>query len=68
MFYFDSFADFLAMGHHGPYVWSAYGIALAIMIGMVAAPLQRGKALRKMIARQLRRDEVIEQADRGEGN
>ncbi len=22
---FESFGDFLAMGHHGPYVWSAYG-------------------------------------------
>ena len=64
MFYFDSFADFLAMGRHGVYVWTAYGIALAIMIGMVVIPVQRNKTLRKMIQRQLRRDAAA--ADREE--
>ena len=33
---FASFADFLAMGHHGPYVWSAYGISLAVIGRSVA--------------------------------
>ncbi len=28
---FASFGDFLAMGHHGLYVWSAYGICLAVL-------------------------------------
>ncbi|MGS2724511.1 heme exporter protein CcmD [Porticoccus sp. GXU_MW_L64] len=56
MFYFDSFSDFLAMGRHGVYVWSAYGIALVILLATVIAPLQRRKALRKAILRQMRRD------------
>lgn len=28
---FDSLADFIAMGGHGPFVWSAYGIALVVI-------------------------------------
>ena len=68
MFYFDSFADFLAMGRHGPYVWAAYGIALAIMVGMVIAPVQRSKAIRKMIQRQLRRDAAAAEANQQEEN
>lgn len=33
--YFDSFADFLAMGGHGLYVWTSYGLmagGLALII------------------------------------
>ncbi len=36
---FESFGDFLAMGHHGPYVWSAYGISLLVLAINVAEPL-----------------------------
>lgn len=25
-------SEFLAMGGHGPYVWSAYGVTLAVMV------------------------------------
>ncbi|SUO96417.1 heme exporter protein CcmD [Suttonella ornithocola] len=31
---FDSLADFLQMGTHGPYVWAAYGIFLTALIGI----------------------------------
>ncbi|MEX0584340.1 MAG: heme exporter protein CcmD [Natronospirillum sp.] len=34
MAYFDSFADFLQMGTHGPFVWSVYGIAWLTMVGV----------------------------------
>lgn len=67
MFYFDSFADFIAMGRHGGYVWSAYGIALAILILMAAAPLRRGKQLRRQIRRRLRRDQASAEAGHGTG-
>ena len=56
MFYFDSINEFLTMGRHGVYVWSAYGIALAILLATAIAPLQRRKALHKTIQRQVRRD------------
>lgn len=29
--YFDSFADFLAMGGHGIYVWLSYGLMTALL-------------------------------------
>jgi heme exporter protein CcmD len=36
---FASFSDFLAMGHHGLYVWTAYGICLAVLALNVAVPI-----------------------------
>ena len=36
---FESFGDFLAMGHHGPYVWSAYAISLAVLALNVVLPI-----------------------------
>lgn len=29
---FDSLADFIAMGGHGPFVWSAYAIAFVVIV------------------------------------
>lgn len=46
---FESFVDFLAMGQHGPYVWTAYGLTLAIMVWQVVQPLWRR---RRFIAEQ----------------
>ena len=54
---FESFAEFVSMGHHGPYVWSAYGISLAVIIGNIAAPVIRGKKIRGQIRRKIRREE-----------
>ena len=31
--YFDSFAEFLLMGKHGFYVWTAYGTTAAVLLG-----------------------------------
>ena len=64
MFYFETFSDFLAMGRHGFYVWSAYGIALVAMTFMAIAPVRSGKAIRKTIQRQIRRDAVTSQQSR----
>jgi heme exporter protein D len=52
---FDSFADFLAMGHHGPYVWSAYGVTFLIVLWNVMQPVrQRRRLLREQTAMQRR--------------
>ncbi|MDM3869780.1 heme exporter protein CcmD [Porticoccus sp. W117] len=65
MFYFESVADFIAMCYvkkdgtemcHGAYVWSAYGIALVVLITAALAPLQRNRGVRKAILRQMRRE------------
>jgi heme exporter protein D len=41
-------SEFFAMGGHGPYVWTAYGITLAILIGNVWSA-------RALLRRNLRR-------------
>jgi len=30
--YFDSFAEFLQMGKHGFYVWTAYGVTALVLV------------------------------------
>ncbi len=53
---FTSFSDFLAMGHHGPYVWSAYGISLAVLALNVALPVLARRRYLQDEARRLRRE------------
>jgi len=53
---FESFADFLAMGNHGLYVWSAYAISLAVLAINVAAPLLARRRYLQEEARRLRRE------------
>lgn len=48
---FDSLSAFIAMGTHGPYVWTCYGVT-AFLIGLcVLAPRWR---LRRILARERR--------------
>jgi len=57
---FESFADFIAMGTHGFFVWTAYGIsAVLVTASMVQALRGQGK-VRETLARQQRRAEVDE--------
>ena len=53
---FASFGDFLAMGHHGLYVWSAYGICLLVLAINVAAPVLSKRRYLQEEARRLRRE------------
>ncbi|KJK05610.1 MULTISPECIES: heme exporter protein CcmD [Pseudomonas] len=53
---FASFSDFLAMGHHGLYVWSAYGICLLVLAVNVALPLMARRRYLQEEARRLRRE------------
>lgn len=48
---FSSLADFLAMGTHGFYVWSAYGISAVVVVGNVLAPILRRRELISAIRR-----------------
>lgn len=56
--YFESFADLLAMGKHGVYVWSAYGIALALLALNVVLPVVARRRYLQETARRLRREET----------
>lgn len=53
---FASFQQLLAMGHHGLYVWTAYGICLAVLALDVAAPILARKRYLQQEARRLRRE------------
>jgi heme exporter protein D len=53
---FDSFSEFLAMGHHGLFVWSAYGICLLVLVINVAQPLLARRRYLQQEARRLRRE------------
>ncbi len=55
---FASFSDFIAMGNHGLYVWSAYGISLLVLGINVAAPLLARRRYLQDEARRLRREEL----------
>jgi heme exporter protein D len=48
---FDSWADFLAMGKHGVYVWSSYGLTFAVIAGLLwQARHERGDSFCKIIS------------------
>ncbi|MBL6717101.1 MAG: heme exporter protein CcmD [Pseudomonadales bacterium] len=60
---FESFSAFLAMGGHGPYVWSCYGLTLAVLLFNGLAPGRRKRRfLREQGARQRRQEQPQEQA------
>lgn len=41
MMKFDSFADFIAMGGHGPFVWSVYALTVVVLVALVVVPLRK---------------------------
>lgn len=53
---FASFSEFLAMGNHGVYVWTAYGISLAVLALNVALPVLARRRYLQEEARRLRRE------------
>ncbi len=55
---FSSFSEFVAMGHHGLYVWTSYGISLAVLILNVALPMLARRRYLQDEARRLRREEM----------
>ena len=55
---FESFADFIAMGNHGPFVWSAYGIALVVIAANLLLIRQRQRQVTRDIQRKLKREQL----------
>ena len=53
---FDSFADFLAMGRHGLYVWSAYGVTFVIVLWNAVQPVLQRRRLLKEQAGLIKRE------------
>ncbi len=54
---FESFSAFLAMGKHGAYVWSSYGITLLVLMVNLMVPLRRKKQILQAIARKAKREQ-----------
>ncbi len=55
---FSSFSEFIAMGNHGLYVWTSYGISLAILILNVALPVMARRRYLQDEARRMRREDM----------
>ncbi|MDL2190560.1 heme exporter protein CcmD [Cobetia sp. LC6] len=53
---FSSVSEFFAMGGHALYVWSAWGLTAACLVGLVIATRLSRRALEADIRRRLRRD------------
>ncbi len=64
---FENFNDFVTMCYvapigdircHGPYVWTAYGLAFAIIAANIAAPIMRYNQVKQTLRRKLRREKI----------
>lgn len=55
---FASFSEFLAMGTHGPFVWTCYVISLAVLALNVALPIVARRRFLQDEARRMRREEL----------
>lgn len=50
-----NWADFFAMGGYAFYVWTAYGIALVVLLINIVLPIiQRKQLIRQMLLKQKR--------------
>lgn len=59
--YWNSFADFLAMGGYGLYVWGSFGVTAAILIVEPIVAVRSRKSLVARLKRQARTDRNKEQ-------
>jgi len=55
---FDTFSEFLTMGGHGLYVWTAYGVALIVFVGNAVAPLIKKKEILNRQAQRIKRESL----------
>ena len=53
--YFDSLANAFIMDGHGLYVWTAYLVAIAVIVIMLIAPVLRRKRLLRVLAGEFKR-------------
>ena len=55
--YFDSLQEILDMKGHGAFVWSAYAIALGVLIGLVYVPISRSRQFMREQQQRLLREQ-----------
>jgi len=61
---FNSFAEFLAMGRHGLYVWLSYGITTVIVVINVILPVMQRRRFFKEQQQRLRRERRNQTGDK----
>lgn len=54
---FETFSDFLAMGRHGVYVWSCFGIAVGCFAALAIEDRVARRTAVKRIQQQVRRSQ-----------
>jgi heme exporter protein D len=62
--YWNSFAEFLAMGNHGVYVWGSVGVMAITMILEPVLLIKGQKSLVARLKRQFRAEKSDRNADR----
>ena len=55
-FQFNSLQEMWAMVGHGPYVWTAVLVSVAVLCWLLAKPIMQHRQALKSIARNLQRD------------
>ncbi len=56
--------QFFSMGGYALYVWTAYGIALVVLVSNLILPLRRKAEVQKSIARSLRQEAAKQERTR----
>ncbi|OZB20434.1 MAG: heme exporter protein CcmD [Marinobacter sp. 34-60-7] len=54
---FDSFAAFIAMEGHGPYVWACYAVFAVLMAGLMVMSVRANRRVKADIARYHQRQQ-----------
>ncbi|WP_227429081.1 heme exporter protein CcmD [Psychrobacter sp. I-STPA6b] len=55
--YFYTFQEFLAMGKHGVYVWSCWGLTVMVIMGFILYSRQQRQAVIKQLRVQQARQQ-----------
>lgn len=63
---FDSFADFIAMGGYGFYVWLSFGTCALILLGILFSSLRDTKKIFASVELQIAREARIKKAKQEE--
>ena len=63
--YWNSFADFLAMGKHGVYVWGSFVVLALVMIVEPILIVRSRRQLAERLRRQYRAEQLERETDAG---
>ncbi|MCV2401362.1 heme exporter protein CcmD [Marinomonas sp. C2222] len=50
---FETFSEFLVMGKHGVYVWTAYGISFTLISSLAIHTLKQNTQIRAKLRRRM---------------